>query len=155
MRGFAAICVLAGTVFAIFGAVLPGRLEAQGQTGAAVFTRCAACHLATRAGVPGAFPPLRGNVTSLAANPAGRRYLALAVIRGLAGPITVAGRPYRGVMPAQSGLNDAQVAAVLNHLLAGSTARLFSANEVAAFRAGGASLTSTEIARMRSSFPGI
>jgi mono/diheme cytochrome c family protein len=155
MRGLAALLFITSAILAIFSAVTPSRLDAQAQTGAALFTRCAACHLASRAGVPGAFPPLRGNVTSLAASGAGRRYLALSVIRGLSGPIMVAGRTYRGTMPAQGALNDAQVALVLNHLLAESTARPFSANEVSGYRAGGATLTSSEIARMRSSFPGI
>ena len=50
--------------------------------GATVFKRCAACHLGDGAGVPGAFPPLKANAQSLAATAPGRRYLALAVIRG-------------------------------------------------------------------------
>lgn len=123
--------------------------HAAAQDGAAVYKRCAACHLATGAGVPGAFPPLKSNTASLAATPAGRRYLALVVIRGVSGPITIGGKPFRGMMPAQAGLNDAQVAAVLNHVLKGSSAKPFSASEVAGYRAGGTALNSAAVGRLR------
>jgi hypothetical protein len=43
--------------------------------------------------VPGTFPPLGTDVWMLAANPAGRRYLALVVAKGLDGAITVEGKP--------------------------------------------------------------
>lgn len=120
--------------------------------GATVFTRCAACHTKTGAGVPGAYPPLNADFRTLAAKPAGRRYLALAVIRGLSGPITVEGKPYRGMMPAQV-LDDASVAAVLNHIgtqiaRSGSAPRPFTQAEVAAIRAGGAALSSVDVARL-------
>ncbi len=127
---------------------------AHAQDGATIFKRCAACHLPTGAGVPGAFPPLKADVATLAGSPAGRRYLALVVIRGVSGPITVGGKPFRGTMPAQGGLNDTQVAAVLNHVLKGSAAKPFSAKEVAGFRAGGASLNSAAVAKLRTSATG-
>ena len=57
--------------------------------GAAVFQRCAACHTRTGAGVPGAYPPLGADFRALASKPAGRRHLALAILKGLSGPITV------------------------------------------------------------------
>ena len=99
--------------------------------GATIYKRCAACHLASGAGVPGAFPPLKADVRSLAASAAGRRYLALVVIRGVSGPITVEGKTYRGTMPAQGGLNDAQVAAVLNFVVRGGSAKAFTQREIA------------------------
>jgi mono/diheme cytochrome c family protein len=117
--------------------------------GAALYKRCAACHLDNGAGVPGAFPPLTVNAQSLAATADGRRYLALTVIRGLSGPITVAGKVFRGVMPAQVGLNDAQVAAVLNHVVRGGSAKAFTPKEVAGYRAGGGSLAPAAVARLR------
>lgn len=117
--------------------------------GATVFKRCAACHLGDGAGVPGAFPPLKANAQSLAASAAGRRYLALAVIRGLSGPITVGGKAFRSTMPAQAGLNDAQVAAVLNHVIRGGSSKAFTPAEIAGYRAGGASLNSAAVARLR------
>ena len=117
--------------------------------GATIYKRCAACHLADGAGVPGAFPSLKVDAKAMAATPAGRRYLALVVIRGISGPLTVGGKPYRGTMPAQAGLNDAQVAAVLNHVVKGSSARAFTPGEVAGYRAGGSALNGAAVARLR------
>lgn len=121
--------------------------------GATIFNRCAACHTATGAGVPGAFPPLQADFRTLATTAAGRRYVALAVIKGLTGPITVEGKPYRGVMPAQSGLTDADIAAVLNHVgtriaKSGPPFRAFTAAEVSAARASGAALASADVAKL-------
>lgn len=120
--------------------------------GAAVFQRCAACHTKTGAGVPGAYPPLGADFRALAVKPAGRRYLALAVLRGLSGLITVEGKPYRGVMPAQV-LDDATVAAVLNHIgtqvaKTGPKFALFTDKEVAAHRQSGASLSAADVAKL-------
>lgn len=144
---------LAGGVFATASAAPPA------PTGAALFARCAACHTATGKGVPGAYPPLASDFRKLAAQPAGRRYLLLAVTRGVNGPITVEGKPYRGVMPAQSGLDDAAVAAVLNHVgksiaKSGPAFRAFSSAEAAAARASGATLSGGDVARLHSSVGG-
>ncbi len=143
----------AAILLAVAGAIAAGSVS-HAQDGATIFKRCAACHLPTGAGVPGAFPPLKADVSALAGSPTGRRYLALVVIRGVSGPITVGGKPFRGTMPAQSGLNDEQVAAVLNHVLRGSAAKPFSVKEVAGFRAGSASLNSAAVARLRTSAAG-
>lgn len=120
--------------------------------GAALFARCAACHTKTGAGVPGAYPPLGADFRGLAAKPAGRRYIALAVLRGLSGPLTVEGKPYRGVMPAQV-LDDASAAAVLNHVgtqiaKTGPAFKAFTDKEVAGYRASGAALSSAEVAKL-------
>lgn len=120
--------------------------------GAAVFARCAACHTKTGAGVPGAYPPLGADFRALAAKPAGRRYVALAVLRGLSGPLTVEGKPYRGVMPAQV-LDDASTAAVLNHVgtqiaKTGPAFKPFTDKEVAAHRASGAALSAADVAKL-------
>lgn len=138
---------------------LAGTASAQSPDGATLYQRCAACHLPDGAGVPGAFPPLRADFAALAARPAGRRYLVLAVTRGLAGPLLVEGKPYRGVMPAQSLLDDAGVAAVLNHVAvqvakAGPGVRPFTPAEVAAARAGGAALTAAAVAALHASAAG-
>lgn len=78
--------------------------------------RCAACHQASGAGVPGAFPPLAGSEW-LAGNP---RRLAALVLHGVTGPITVKGATYSGAMPAFAPqLGDAEIAALLTHLRAG------------------------------------
>ena len=117
--------------------------------GATISKRCAACHLANGAGVPGAFPPLKSDVRSLATTAAGRRYLALVVIRGVSGPITVEGKAYRGMMPAQGALNDAQVAAVLNHVVRSGSAKPFTPREIAGYRAGSAGLNSAAVGRLQ------
>lgn len=126
--------------------------------GAALFARCAACHTKTGAGVPGAYPPLAADFRTLATKPAGRRYIALAVIRGLAGPITVEGKAYRGVMPAQA-LDDAGTAAVLNHvgtLIAktGPAFRPFTPGEIATHRAAGSAMTAGEVAKLHAAAGG-
>lgn len=118
----------------------PSRAAPAAPDGAALFARCAACHLADGAGVPGAFPPLRAQVGRYAASLAGRRYLVSVVSHGLTGPITVGAAQVSGFMPAQS-LSDAEAAAVLNHVVRriaapGSRARPFTAAEVAALRKG-------------------
>lgn len=70
------------------------------------FQRCAACHLVTGEGVPGAFPPLKGRIANIAASPEGRVYLIAVVNTGLMASITVDGIPYMGVMPAQGPSHD-------------------------------------------------
>ncbi len=140
------------SLIVLIAALLAAPASAQTADGATVYKRCAACHLATGAGVPGAFPPLRADIRALAAKPDGRRYLVLVVTKGVSGPITVEGKAYRGVMPAQAGLNDAQIAAVLNHVLAtsakGGTAKPFTAAEVAQVKAGATGLTPAAIGKL-------
>jgi cytochrome c2 len=108
--------------------------------GATLFGRCAACHLADGAGVPGAFPPLRTQVGRYAATPAGRAYLVSVVSHGLNGAILVGADAIAGFMPAQN-LDDAEAAAVLNHVVGRIAApsvktRPFTAAEVADLRKG-------------------
>lgn len=128
-------------------------------SGATLYARCAACHTATGKGIPGAYPPLGIDFRKLAAKPAGRRYLVLAVTRGLNGPITVEGKPYRSVMPAQAGMDDAAVAAVLNHVgtaiaKTGPAFRVFTVAEVATARASGAKLSGADVAKLHSTVGG-
>ena len=112
--------------------------------GAHVYQRCAACHLPNGQGVPGAFPALAGRLAAAAATDGGRDYMVMAVSAGLMGEIDVDGKKIRGVMPAQAGLTDADIAAVLNYAVAlkGADARppkvaakAFTPEEVAAIRA--------------------
>ena len=127
-----------------------------GPDGAAIYKRCAACHLPNGAGVPGAYPPLGSDFAKLAASPAGRRYLVLAVLKGVSGSITVAGKPYSGVMPAQ-GLDDASAAAVLNHVaaqVAKTNAKPFTAAEVATVRASSAGMNSAAVGKLHATVGG-
>ena len=86
-------------------------------SGAAVFSaRCAVCHGPEAAGIPGSFPSLHEQIAAFARTSDGRDYLVMVVTTGLMGDLNVAGVSYRGVMPAQSGLSEAEVAAVLEYL---------------------------------------
>jgi mono/diheme cytochrome c family protein len=88
--------------------------------GATVFANhCAVCHGPDAAGIPGSFPPLHEQVVGFAKSPAGREYLIMVVTTGLAGDLPVGGITYRGVMPAQTTLSEAELAAALNYLAAG------------------------------------
>lgn len=122
-------------------------------SGATVYQRCAACHLPSRAGVPGAFPPLTQEPARLAQSQAGRRYLVLAISRGLMGAVTSGTATYRGVMPAQ-GLTDSQAADVLNFLISsaptsGKKPAPFSAAEVKNVRASGSNLSAAQVTQLR------
>lgn len=124
--------VLAGAALA----AAPSNSSAQGVTRMPVVGQpCAACHLPNGAGVPGAFPPLRSNFQALAGTAEGRRYIVLAVTQGLTGPLTVEGKRYSGIMPAQA-LKDDDIARILNGIAAGGT-RPFTGREVAGLRSPG------------------
>lgn len=83
--------------------------------GAAAYAPCAACHQANGMGIPGAFPPLAGHGPELYV--ADRTYPILVVLYGLLGQITVSGSSYNGLMPAHGHLGDAELAAILNHVM--------------------------------------
>lgn len=81
--------------------------------GPGVFSaRCAVCHQASGAGLPGAFPPLDGSewVTGEPRTP------VRILLRGIEGPITVAGAEYRGQMPSFADLSDQELADVLTYV---------------------------------------
>jgi mono/diheme cytochrome c family protein len=84
--------------------------------GAQIFaSRCASCHQATGAGLPGVFPPLAGSewVNGDASK------VAEILLLGINGPITVKGATFHGVMPAFGHqLSDAEIAAVASHVRA-------------------------------------
>lgn len=82
--------------------------------GSAIFSaRCAACHQATGAGLPGVFPPLAGSEWVQGDS----QTLAAAVLHGINGQLTVKGQVYAGVMPGFAAqLSDAELSAVLTHI---------------------------------------
>jgi mono/diheme cytochrome c family protein len=91
-----------------------------GSVGAAIFAnRCAVCHGPEAAGIPGSFPSLHEQIAAFAKIPQGRDYLVMVVTTGLMGALKVGGISYNGVMPAQTGLSQAEVAAVLSYLAGG------------------------------------
>lgn len=149
------LTIAAGLSLAAFAAHAEAPPAAQG---AKIYQRCAACHLPSGQGVPGAFPALAGRTVDAAASDAGRDYLVMTVVAGVMGEIEVDGRKIRGVMPAQAGLTDADVAAVLNHTMALSSpaakgkkpSRPFTAEEVAAIKARFGKATPNSIHALRS-----
>lgn len=119
-RGVTAVGIVKpGTTPAVAGADAPDAGEpvaAAAVDGAALYTSvCSACHMATGAGIPGAFPPLAGHAAELySADPT---YPILAVMFGVMGQIMVDGMAYNGLMPAHAHLSDDEIAAVLNHVM--------------------------------------
>lgn len=81
--------------------------------GKETFTKiCAACHQATGAGIPGAFPPLaKSDYLNADVNRAIRQ-----VIKGSTGKITVNGKVYNTPMPPQGTLSDQEIADVLTYV---------------------------------------
>lgn len=108
-------------------------------SGSSVFAgHCAVCHGPDAAGIPGSFPSLHEQIVAFARTPEGRDYLVMVVTTGIMGELKVAGVTYRGVMPAQSVLSEAEVAAVLSYLASDrgkdSSAAVLTGADVAAAR---------------------
>jgi mono/diheme cytochrome c family protein len=80
-------------------------------------THCSACHQESGQGVAGAFPPLTGHVPEFFAQKSGRDYLVRVALFGLEGAIVVSGTTFDGAMPPWAQLQDAEIAAVLDHVL--------------------------------------
>jgi mono/diheme cytochrome c family protein len=72
---------------------------------------CSACHAATGAGVPGAFPPLAGDPVVNAANP---KQQIVTILRGLRG-VSIKGTAYASQMPPFAQLSDNDIAAIIDH----------------------------------------
>jgi mono/diheme cytochrome c family protein len=123
------------------GAAPNGVLADPPIVGATVFANhCAVCHGPDAAGIPGSFPSLHEQIVGFARLAAGREYLIMVPTTGLTGELTVGGITYRGVMPAQSTLSEAELAAALNYLASGlgkikPAPPAFTAKEVADVRA--------------------
>lgn len=119
---------------ALVALLAPASLAAQ--NGAQLYQRCATCHQATGAGMPGAFPPLAGSEWVTGKPDAAIRIL----LHGVQGEITVKGAKYNSMMPAYGTgqeMSDAEVAAVLTYVRSswGNKAAPVTAAQVAAVRA--------------------
>ncbi|MGH8413172.1 MAG: c-type cytochrome, partial [Gammaproteobacteria bacterium] len=106
--------------------------------GASLYSaNCAACHQPTGLGIPGAFPPLKGNAAVLEPDPSKQIDV---VLNGLQGQ-NVGGTVYATPMP-QFGklLNDAEIADIINHERSswGNKAKQITSSEVKARRAADA-----------------
>jgi mono/diheme cytochrome c family protein len=76
-------------------------------------SRCASCHQATGAGLPGVFPPLAGSEW-VNGEP---KQVARILLLGVTGKITVAGSTFNGSMPAfGTTLSDEEIAVVASHV---------------------------------------
>ena len=83
--------------------------------GAKVFAEsCAVCHGPTGQGQAGLAPPLTVNPGRYVTSADGRRQLAITVLYGMFGQITVAGQNFDFKMPDFGQLDDAGLASVLN-----------------------------------------
>ncbi|HSI13340.1 MAG TPA: cytochrome c [Chthoniobacter sp.] len=84
------------------------------QQGKAVYSQvCVACHQAAGTGLPGQYPPLAGSDIVQGSE----KRVAAILLKGLQGPITVAGKPFTSpnVMPAwEAQLSPKKIAAVLS-----------------------------------------
>ncbi|MGC8875539.1 cytochrome C-552 [Thermus sp.] len=99
--------------------LLLGGLALAQADGAKIYAQCAGCHQANGQGTPGAFPPLAGHVAEILSKEGGREYLIKVLLWGLQGQIEVKGMKYGSSgmqMPAYSGRDDEEIAAVLNHI---------------------------------------
>jgi nitrite reductase (NO-forming) len=96
---------------------------------------CAACHQATGMGLPGAFPPLKDNLSVLDADPTKQISVILNGLHGEA----IGGVSYATAMPPfGASLNDADVADIANHERSswGNQGKPITADQVKAVRAG-------------------
>jgi len=132
---------LAASLAAAAGSEVFAAGGSAGAPGAAAFqANCAVCHGPAGAGIPSLAPPLLAYPARYAATPEGRRQLAMTVLYGMFGDITVGDAHFNAQMPAFAQLDDATLAAVLNFLVfdldrAPGTLRPLAAAELAAERA--------------------
>lgn len=106
----------------LLAVVASGIATAQGtpqyREGAAVFAAsCGVCHGSHGAGQPGLAPPLTHNPARYASNAEGRRQLAITVLYGMYGDISVDQKHYNFKMPEFSAQDDAALSAVLNYVV--------------------------------------
>ena len=86
--------------------------------GAALYRRdCANCHGLDGGGRHPACPPLAGHAPALVGVPGGREYLVRVPLFGVTGAMEVEGRRYEGTMTPFDFRRDAELAAILNHVL--------------------------------------
>ena len=101
---------------------------------------CAVCHGPAGAGLPALAPPLLSYPARYAASVEGRRQLALTVLYGMFGDITVDDKHYNFQMPDFARLDDSTLAATLNFLVfdlghASADVKPLTSEEIAAERA--------------------
>jgi len=80
--------------------------------GATVYNNCQGCHQVNGMGQPGLIPPLAGSDWVLG----GSERVVRVALHGLAGPVTVKGASYNGLMTPQGHLSDKELAQVITYI---------------------------------------
>jgi mono/diheme cytochrome c family protein len=128
--------------------------------GAAIYaSTCSACHQANGGGLPGAFPPLAGHVGDLYV--ADRAMVPLTILFGIMGPIEVQGVTYSSLMPPMGNMGDAELAALVNHVMTawgdadalGDAFEPYEAEEIAAWRELGLAMPQVHARRTALTLP--
>jgi mono/diheme cytochrome c family protein len=131
--------IMAGGWFIAY-AVPAAAQELRFPKGAQIFeANCMVCHQAKGVGLPGLAPPLTRNPGLYATLAEGRRHLAMMVLNGMYGPITVDGKSFNFKMPSFKALSDDDLAAVVDYV----------AFDVAQAPASATPLTAADIAAER------
>lgn len=135
---------------AVLAALLPAVAAAAPAAGATLYTtHCVTCHQAEGEGTPGIAPPLAGTLGKRAGNEDGRDFLAQVLVSGMIGPITSQGQRYNGNMPSFAALADADLAAVMNHVLASFNASSVELPASAFAAARGRGMAPSEVRKLR------
>jgi len=112
----------------------PGGPRGEASKGASLYSsHCASCHQINGEGVPGTFPPLKGNPAVTAKDPTHHIEVVLTGLQGR----TINGVKYAAAMPSfEHSLSDADIAAVVNHERTswGNNAPTVTAADVSAIR---------------------
>jgi len=110
--------VLAGALLSQLPPVTAAAPAVQYGSGATFFqANCSVCHGPRGAGQPSLAPPLTAYPARYARSAEGRRQLALTVLYGMFGRISVGTRHYDFKMPDFARFDDATLAAVLNFVV--------------------------------------
>lgn len=117
MRRLAAAGIALGAALVAASACAEEATPAYADGAKAFQANCAVCHGPAGAGIPSLAPPLTSYPAHYAASAEGRRQLAMTVLYGLFGDITVADHHYDFRMPEFSHLDDATLAAALNFVV--------------------------------------
>lgn len=105
--------VLISGLIGVATAVSGSPTSAQDSSGADLYAaHCAGCHQAAGEGISGTFPPLASNPAAADAD-----YVAAVITDGKSGAIEVLGVGYDTAMPAVGGLSDADVEAIVGHVV--------------------------------------
>jgi mono/diheme cytochrome c family protein len=135
-----ALLLTALTTLAVARAACAADAPAYPQGASTFQANCAVCHGPEGRGIPSLAPPLLSYPAHYAASAEGRRQLAMTVLFGLFGDITVGEQHYNFKMPDFARLDDAALAATLNFVVfdlghAAASVKPLDPTEIAAERA--------------------